>query len=262
MQKFTRALTREIEVGGERLALTLDGQGLWVRPVGGRKAPHTMSWAALTCVLTGQFPPGGNPTEQDLAAALKTLRAGASSATESSPREEGLPSSPAADLKSLLARLEGWLAKHRSGYLQGLAPGATAEQLAGLEQTLGTKLPAESRTLLEWHNGQNPDLVGAFRESFRLLGTEEIAPEYRDEVGRHGDDWDKTWIPFLADHQGDFVCVDGGQKGAPVREIWRGRHTSEVVASSLTAWVQTFVEEVEAGLYHEDSERGEFIRGR
>jgi cell wall assembly regulator SMI1 len=262
MQKFTRALTREIEVVGERLALTLDAQGLAIRPVGGRKAPHTMSWAALACVLTGQLSAGGNPTEQDLAAALKTLRGGASSTPESPSAEAGSPSAPAADLKSLLARLEGWLAKHRSSYHQGLAPGATAEQLGGLEQALGMKLPADLRTLLEWHNGQNPDLVGAFRESFRLLGTEEIAQEYRDEVGRHGDTWDKSWISFLADDQGDFVCADGGQKGAPVREIWRGRPGSEVVAPSLTAWVQRFVEEVEAGLYHEDSERGEFIRGR
>ena len=34
MQKFTRAITREIEVGGERLALTFTEQGMSVRPVG------------------------------------------------------------------------------------------------------------------------------------------------------------------------------------------------------------------------------------
>jgi cell wall assembly regulator SMI1 len=262
MQKFTRTLTREIEVGGERLALSLDEKGLSVRPVGGRKAPHSMTWTTLACVLTGKAPAGDNPTDQEIAAALKTLRAGSSVAPESSPaRGERSTASPAAgDLKSLFARLDRWLANHRSGYHQGLASGATAEQLAGLEEALGMKLPAELRTLLEWHNGQTPDLVGAFRESFRLLGTEEIAQEYRDQVGRHGDLWDKGWIPFLADDQGDFVCVDVGQKGEPVPEIWRGRHTSDMVAPSLTAWVQTFIEEVEAGRYHEDSERGEFIR--
>jgi cell wall assembly regulator SMI1 len=262
MQKFTRTLTREIEVGGERLALSLDANGLSVRPVGGRKTPHTMSWATLACVLTGKAPAPDNPTEEEIAAALKTLRAGSSAPTESSPTTgDGSRSTPSAsDLKSLLARLDHWLVKHRSGYHQGLASGATAEQLAGLEQSLGTKVPDELRTLVEWHNGQTPDLVGAFRESFRLLETEEIGEEYRDQAGRHGDTWDKNWIPFLADDQGDFVCVDAGQKGEPVREIWRGRHTSDIVAPSLTAWVQTFVEEVEAGMYHEDSERGEFIR--
>jgi len=46
MQQFTRNLTREIEVGGERLALTLSKDGLSVRPVGGRRLPYTRSWAA------------------------------------------------------------------------------------------------------------------------------------------------------------------------------------------------------------------------
>ena len=36
MQKFTRALTREIEIAGERFVVTLDAAGLAIRPVGSR----------------------------------------------------------------------------------------------------------------------------------------------------------------------------------------------------------------------------------
>ena len=49
MQQFTRTLTREIEVAGERLALTLSKEGLSVRPVGGRRPPYNMSWEAWLC---------------------------------------------------------------------------------------------------------------------------------------------------------------------------------------------------------------------
>src|SRR5262245_47295043 len=49
MQKFTRSLTREIEVGGERVAVTLDETGMTLRPVGARRPPHTLSWAQVLC---------------------------------------------------------------------------------------------------------------------------------------------------------------------------------------------------------------------
>jgi hypothetical protein len=77
MQQFTRALTREIEVGGERLALTLSKEGLSVRPVGGRRPPHTMSWAACVCACVSGA--GGEPTADQVEQALKAVRAGAAS---------------------------------------------------------------------------------------------------------------------------------------------------------------------------------------
>jgi hypothetical protein len=75
VQKFTRALTREIEVGGgERLAVTLSEEGLSFRVVGSRKPPHDMTWAACLCACTqGREQP---PSADELATALKALRAG------------------------------------------------------------------------------------------------------------------------------------------------------------------------------------------
>jgi hypothetical protein len=74
VQKFTRALTREIEVGGERLAVTLSEQGLSFRVVGSRKPPHEMTWAAclVACTQGHEHP----PSHDQLETAVKALRAG------------------------------------------------------------------------------------------------------------------------------------------------------------------------------------------
>src|SRR5690348_16395442 len=76
MQKFTRALTREIEVGGERLAVTLSEEGISVRPVGARRPPHELSWAACVCAATGHPAAGAEPSSDEIAAAVKALKAG------------------------------------------------------------------------------------------------------------------------------------------------------------------------------------------
>ncbi len=89
MQKFTRALTREIEVGGERLAVTLSEEGLQVRVVGTRKTPYSMTWAACLCALTqGREHP---PSEEEMAATVKALRAGVKEPAAPAKTEEPAP---------------------------------------------------------------------------------------------------------------------------------------------------------------------------
>jgi hypothetical protein len=53
MQKFTRPLTREIELAGGRLALTFTEQGMSIRPVGSRKPPWEVSWDKIITQATG-----------------------------------------------------------------------------------------------------------------------------------------------------------------------------------------------------------------
>src|SRR5262245_16731940 len=126
MQKFTRALTREIEVGGERLAVTLAEDGVTIRPVGPRRPPHQMGWAAVVCAVTGKLPAGAAPTKEEIDEALAALKAGASTtpaahkavappAAHAAVVSE-IPATPAAGVPSLLARLDAWLAKHRQRY--------------------------------------------------------------------------------------------------------------------------------------------------
>ncbi len=75
MQKFTRALTREIELAGERLAVTFSEEGMTLRPVGSRRPPFTMSWEAVVCACFdargGEAPPADRVAE-----AVKGLKVG------------------------------------------------------------------------------------------------------------------------------------------------------------------------------------------
>src|SRR5262245_24113107 len=80
VQKFTRPLTREIELGSERLAVTFSAEGLSLRPVGTRKPPREITWPALVCLLAGPQASAGQPSAEVLAAAVNALKKGAAPA--------------------------------------------------------------------------------------------------------------------------------------------------------------------------------------
>ena len=161
MQQFTRALTREIEVGGERLALTLSKEGLSVRPVGGRRPPHTMSWEACLCACVAGV--GQEPPAEQVQEVLKAVRAGAAKPAEkpaaepaSAPAAEPTSSPPPATshpvpatagdkMTMLLSRLDHWLNMSRERFQEALQPGATAAECDALAAALGKPLPEELR---------------------------------------------------------------------------------------------------------------------
>jgi cell wall assembly regulator SMI1 len=254
MQKFTRALTREIEVGGERLAITLDESGLSVRPVGSRKPAHELSWAAAVCALAGR-PSGAEPAEAELRQALETLRGGPAAAKPADPPA----ASGSESVAELLAQLDAWLKKNRKRYHKGLLPGADAKTLAQLEKALGRPLPEDLAAWLRWHNGQEEDMIGAFVESFNLMSADEIAAAYQERKGEKG--WDAAFVPILDDYQGDHVVLDTRKPELPVREVWSGRDDHPEAATSMRGWLTMLLTDFQAGKYQEDPERGEFMRG-
>jgi hypothetical protein len=85
MQKFTRAITREVELAGERLAFTFDAEGITVRPVGSRRPPHGCSWASVAVHLAREDAP--EPPSEDVAAAVGRLKAGGKAAERPSAKE-------------------------------------------------------------------------------------------------------------------------------------------------------------------------------
>lgn len=252
MQKFTRSLAREVVIGGERLALTLDAEGVAIRPVGSRRPPVQVSWATVLCAATG-----APADEAALADALAALRGAA-------PRpvvaRDATASPVCTTLEEWLARLDHWMRRHRPRYLDGLRPGADNRQLAALENVLYQPLPPELRAWLAWHNGQDPQLIGAFHEAFTLLSAEQIGREWHVRQREADPSWNTAWLPLLDDYQGDLIVLDTTRPGCPLRELWRGRDEHPIVAPSLLAWISTFVTDVEAGRYQEDPERGEFRR--
>jgi cell wall assembly regulator SMI1 len=273
VQKFTRPITREIELAGERIALTLDEKGITLRPVGSRATPRQLSWSAVVYAAAGE---GKEPAPEQLAAAVAMLRkppggkkapkakaAQGEGGAEESAKQEG--AQPADRLKGLLDQLERWLAAHRPRLLHALRPGANEVELQALQAQLGRELPGELRTLLAWHNGQGEEFAGRFEEDWLLMGAGDIARAKAEldagAVGNGaGNGWRPEWIPFLDDDAGNYVFLDTSQPEPPVREYWLGQPEQPVVAPSLTAWAENLVRAVEAGQYEEDPERGTFLR--
>jgi cell wall assembly regulator SMI1 len=269
VQKFTRPLTREIEVGGERLALTFSDQGIAVRPVGSRRPPWEISWDTLVCHLTGAGQ--ASPAPDDLAAAVGKLKGGGPSRPNPTPAPAAEKTSsaapapdkpPARDLTALLGRLDAWLSRHRSGYHKELLPGASAANLEALQAAVGAPVPDELKTILTWHNGQSTDFAGKFEGDWALMSAGQIADAKRELDGGEAvqSGWQAAWIPFLGDDSDDYVCLDTSQPGNPVRAFWQGKTEHGVVAPSLAAWLEDFVAALVRGEYHEDPERGSFLR--
>jgi cell wall assembly regulator SMI1 len=262
MQKFTRALTREIEVGGERLAVTFSEEGMTLRPVGSRRPPFTLSWDAVVCACAEGHGAERAPTAEEIGAAVKTLKGG--DKARRSRRTAAAASEPLAAtetaLPTLLSRLDHWLEEHRPRYREGLLAGASAADLDALQETLGRPVPDELRTWLGWHNGQDSSVFGGLEEDWHPMSAAEIADAKKelDAEGHAG--WQRDWIPFLDDDNGNFLCLDPTQAGTPVRECWRGKAEGAVVAPSLAAWVEHFVRGLEQGQYREDPERGSMHR--
>lgn len=229
MQKFTRALTREVEIDGQRMAVTLSEQGVSIRPVGSRKPPVELTWSAILST-SGQMIPSSAPAHKD-----------------------------ESDLGQSLTKLDAWLAKNRPGFHDGLMESATPEELDALSKALGHPIPADLKSWLAWHNGQGEDEIGSLVGAFNVISSEEIAAAYHErQQGASAGPWDAAWIPLLDDFQGNLICLDTSRPGHPIVESWRGQDDPVDAAPSLLAWVDQFLADCQAGLYAEDSERGEF----
>jgi cell wall assembly regulator SMI1 len=160
-------------------------------------------------------------------------------------------------IQQLLDRLEAWLRRHRSAYFKALHPAAGPADLAALDQALGTPTPPELKALLSWHNGQERDDVGCFEEDWTLLSAAEIATARQELTAG----WAKNLIPFLDDDEGNYLGIDIGTPGHPVCTYLQDEpRQRRMAAVSLTAWLDDFVSHVERGQYHEDPERGSFLR--
>jgi cell wall assembly regulator SMI1 len=270
MQKFTRSLTREIDIGGERVAVTLDAAGVTLRLLGTRRPPHTITWPSIVCAAAKvpdqiaeavqAIKKGGEKTPDAAPAPVPDAEASHRTETPPSSLSAPPPASNAAALTHVLERIEGWLALHRASFRSGLLPGATDAECAALATALGQPVPGELQALLRWHNGQSDEAVGAFERDFFLMSTEQIASALKELVAEPSNGWKPGLVPFLDDEQDDFVCLDTTAPGVPVVECWRGQSTATETAPSLTAWLEGFFTALEKGEYIEDPERGSFRR--
>jgi cell wall assembly regulator SMI1 len=272
VQKFTRPITREIELAGNRLALTFTEQGISIRLVGTRRPPWEISWGSVLCHIAGRHDAGATAPAEEIASAIEQLKKGAAppSPSPAMPAAERNSASPAAPpgplpepsaLQVLLERFDAWLKRHRSRYWQGLQSPAPAEELAALASALNHPVPEALGTLLKWHNGQGTDFVGHFVQDFDLMSTGQIGNAKRNlDAGNEAGGWRPEWIPFLEDDAGNYLFLDTGQPEPLVREFWQGKSEAPIAARSLTEWLRNLVLGAESGQYREDPERGSFLR--
>jgi cell wall assembly regulator SMI1 len=258
MQKFTRPLTREIELGGERLGLTFAEDGIKMRLVGSRRPPYEISWARVVCSATAST---GEPTAGELDAALAAVKKGGTARPGNSPAATSTPEQAGGELSAVLQRLEDWLGHHRPGMLQALRPGATTAELDALQSHVGTTFPVSLCKLLAWHNGQKEDRPGGFEQDWRLLSTEQIE-KARQELLEAPGQAASSWLPVFEDGNGDYLVLDTSKASAPLRAYWAGNPDQPTMAPSLEAWLEEFVSAVEKGQYYEEAERGTFVRKR
>jgi cell wall assembly regulator SMI1 len=258
MAKSPRPLTQEFELAGQRLTLTVSDTGVSLKLAGSRKAAREITWDALVC-LAARPDAQQTPTDDQVAAAVQALGAGGNAKSKTAATAGKAAGSTS--VSALLARLEKWLAKHRKRFLRSMPEGATLDELDALQSALGQPVPDELRALLAWHNGQGEDFAGCFYEQWYLLSTVQIAKVHDELVKGQKGRFRAEGVPFLNDDRDNCVFLDTSQEPPPVREFWQKNKDQPTLAPSLAAWLEDFVNGVEAGEFTEDPERGHFVRG-
>lgn len=110
----------------------------------------------------------------------------------------------------LWQRIERWLATHAPDLLDDLNPGASEEELAQAEATLGVALPEDFKASYRLHNGGVSLFVGMSESFFplkRVLGEWSV---YQD-LKKHQSGWAESEPGFL---------TDPGREHLPIQPVW------------------------------------------
>jgi cell wall assembly regulator SMI1 len=168
-----------------------------------------------------------------------------------------------AELSSVLERFRDVMAALFPGIASSLRGPASQQAVQQLEASIGLPLPAELKGLLSWADGQEPDSM-PFRMSMRLLPAAEMeaAAHFMRQLQRDGMLqpfwWDEGFLPFGANGNGDYLCLDlrgvYGPKGC-VLEFLHDDRQRRIEAESLSQWLEAFVDGLEAGHWDLEDER-------
>jgi cell wall assembly regulator SMI1 len=176
-------------------------------------------------------------------------------------------------VKTLWDRLHTWLRANAPVVLASLQRGASPEQIAAAEAALGVTLPDDFKAAYRIHDGQKEgrrDWPPGFLEGmwwwYRL---QDVVADWRswvDLLNKGTFDrvrcnprgpiqavwWHPRWIPFGSTPSGGNVCLDlAPAKGGRVGQVivaWNDDDRCHA-ATSFTAWLSRFVDELEAGEY-------------
>jgi cell wall assembly regulator SMI1 len=130
---------------------------------------------------------------------------------------------PSKTITQLWNEIDVWFDQHAATRnIDARRPGASAEDIEGLERTLGFTLPADYRASLAIHDG------GGNFESYEYLSTARVAATWSRwseksasgelanrrivASGAHPRWWEDSWVPFAADSAGNLLCVDSASR--------------------------------------------------
>lgn len=175
------------------------------------------------------------------------------------------------------AEIDKWMEANAPAVADGLAPPATTDEIAMLEDSLDLSLPKEIEDSLRKHNGETEDEVWIFVD-WSLLSTSNIAVLWKRELkkpktskGRSNDrriksnTWSKKWIPFAYDGSGGFLIVDmdPGDEGN-AGQIIRTSHDDEnsFVATSFGEFLERYKSALGSGAFEFDGDELDVTPGR
>ncbi|MFI7415572.1 SMI1/KNR4 family protein [Streptomyces sp. NPDC049627] len=145
-------------------------------------------------------------------------------------------------------RIEAWLRAHATASYGALRPGVSGQELAALEGVLGTRLPAELKTLWGLRGGVH-DVRGAgfMVRNWALMDLASVA-EYHGSQMMVGDDevWQRAWIPFCSSgvHDRSFVLYVDATAGTVGYASRYGERWEE--CASLSVYLEEMADALEA----------------
>lgn len=166
-------------------------------------------------------------------------------------------------------RLEMFLQKNAPTILDSLAPGASEEEIADVEEYIGLQFPADVRQSYLRHDGQADEGKEFIPGYFHLLSMSEILQgvEENTSLVQHTNYdvpvniitdprvkrvfLDAAWVPFAGDVGGNRVCLDfdptpNGTVGQII--LWNHEETAyPCLAPDFTVWLDKIVSDLEAG---------------
>ncbi|MGE8497949.1 MAG: SMI1/KNR4 family protein [Pseudomonas sp.] len=178
-------------------------------------------------------------------------------------------------MNTAMERLDKWLDTNLQEVADDLAPGCSEAEIAEFERLVGRAFPESLKALYRWHDGQRGDAntgpffgldflplanARAHWESWKKV-VDDASPDDIKDLSEFctsatpgavkADYANPYWIPFAYDHGGNHLGVDldPGENGTVGQVINFGRDEENkfVLASSMTAFVEWLVEQLESG---------------
>jgi cell wall assembly regulator SMI1 len=160
-------------------------------------------------------------------------------------------------VRSLINRMDRWLAANRPDYYRLLQPGASNAELDAVENRFSLKLTQGFRELYRWRNGQESGSFKPLQYNRTYESLDEVTTaktELDSLIGTDFDDpkyWRRGWVPFMRNGAGSWLCLDlaaqdGGQIGQLVG-FWKRDDDRPIEYESIEAWLTKLVTSMEDG---------------